>query len=75
MVDSGPGSKLFFFSASIESTGVIGMITTSGHFSTSYVPKGVDAGGAISLGRDGNLWFENTAAVGPRLEVDRLSLG
>ena len=75
MVNSGPGSRLFFRSASAAVTNTIGMITTSGSFSTIHLPNDVNADEAISLGRDGNLWFENTSASGLRLEVERLSLG
>lgn len=71
----GAGSKLLFLLESFESlTTVLGSITTSGHVSTILASNQLSQDQGFSVGRDGNLWFQNTSASGPRIEIDRISL-
>jgi streptogramin lyase len=54
---------------------ILGSITTSGHVSTILASNQLSQDQNFTVGRDANLWFQNTSSSpGPRIEIDRISL-
>ncbi len=72
----GAGNKLFFLLESFSGSYApkLGSITTSGQVSTILASNQLSDDQGFTLGRDGNLWFQNTSASGRRIEIDRISL-
>ena len=76
-----PGAKNRLFFQQVDNiierpttNSILGQITTAGRVSKIHLSNGFDPVGAISIGRDGNLWFDNTADGSFRPEIDRLRL-
>ena len=76
-----PGAKNRLFFQQVDNiieepttNGVLGQITTAGRVSKIHLSNGADPVGAISIGRDGNLWFDNSGNGSWRPEIDRLRL-
>jgi streptogramin lyase len=72
----GAGNKLYFlvdiYAGSFPT--ILGSITTSGHVSTILSSNQLGQDQGFTVGRDGSLWFLNTSAPGPRIEIDRISV-